>query len=195
MPPTSGTHCGKIKTSVDSTQSFQSSHVCLQVNSASISREAVRDADTDLPELLTDDDEEFLAVKWYLDGELLKHVQRPAGCFNASAHAHQLSNAVPPAPPDDEKCKVDPSKIILVNVRRSFHGNYSCRGRNRAGWGGMSAARELKVLYPPRGAVLTQKPAIIKKGRPFQVGRCFRDVFALIGLCFPMCACGSKTNY
>lgn len=175
MPTTSGTHCRKTLLASDLTESSDVFHF-LQVDSASISREAVREADTDLPVVAgSEADEEFLAVKWYLDGELLKHVQRPAGCFNAPAPppppppAHPTDTVTRPV--DEERCKVDPSKIILVNVRRSFHGNYSCRGRNRAGWGGMSAARELKVLYPPRGAILTQKPSIIKKGRPFQVGR------------------------
>ena len=68
-------------------------------------------------------------------------------------------------------CHTDTSKIILVSVRRSFHGNYSCQGRNRAGWGPESEPRQLKVLYPPRGAILTHKPAIIRKGAAFEVSK------------------------
>ena len=54
-------------------------------------------------------------------------------------------------------------------MRRSFHGNYSCQGRNAAGWGTASAPRELRVLYPPKGANLTQHPAVVTKGNPFRV--------------------------
>eukprot|EP00094_Tigriopus_californicus_P006888 TCALIF_06634-PA protein Name:"Similar to HMCN2 Hemicentin-2 (Homo sapiens)" AED:0.02 eAED:0.03 QI:0/0.5/0.28/0.85/1/1/7/253/1111 len=106
--------------------------------------------------------EQFLAVKWYLDGELLKHVERPLECF-----VNETNEVIETA--DNTKCQMDPSKIILVNVRRTFHGNYSCRGRNRAGWGGMSSARQLQVMYPPTGARMTQKPSIVIKGRPFQL--------------------------
>ena len=71
---------------------------------------------------------------------------------------------------ESDNCNVvEPSKIILVNVKRSFHGNYSCQGMNRAGWGAMSKARELRVFYPPRGAQMRQEPAIIRKGNPFKV--------------------------
>ena len=59
--------------------------------------------------------------------------------------------------------------LAQVNVRRSFHGNYSCQGRNKAGWGANSAPRELRVLYPPKGANLTQHPAVVIKGKPFRV--------------------------
>ena len=59
--------------------------------------------------------------------------------------------------------------LSQVNVRRSFHGNYSCQGRNKAGWGATSAPRELRVLYPPKGANLTQHPAVVIKGEPFRV--------------------------
>ena len=59
--------------------------------------------------------------------------------------------------------------LAQVNVRRSFHGNYSCQGRNKAGWGATSAQRELRVLYPPKGANLTQHPSVVIKGSPFRV--------------------------
>jgi hypothetical protein len=102
-----------------------------------------------------------MAVKWYLDGELLKHVERAPECYNETNDAAECSDAV------------DPSKIILVNVRRSFHGNYSCRGMNRAGWGAMAKARELKVMYPPKGGRVVQEPRIVEKGNPFNVRRFF----------------------
>jgi hypothetical protein len=103
-------------------------------------------------------------VRWLLDGELLKQIHLAPECFNLT------TAAIRDGLEGETRCNVDPSKIILVNVRRSFHGNYSCQGRNRAGWGATSAATELKVLYPPKGANLTQQPAIVTKGNPFQVG-------------------------
>ena len=110
---------------------------------------------------LSERGERFMAVKWYLDGELLKHVERAPECYNETTNDHGI----------DCSDAVDPSKIILVNVRRSFHGNYSCRGMNRAGWGAMAKAKELRVMYPPKGGRVVQEPAIVKKGNPFKVGR------------------------
>ena len=97
----------------------------------------------------------FVGVKWFLDGELLKHVEKDPSCIDGSLFgAH---------------CNVDPSKIILVNVRRSFHGNYSCSGRNRAGWGQQSPSKELKVLYEPSVAKIRHEPSTILKGKQFDV--------------------------
>lgn len=76
---------------------------------------------------------------------------------------------------------MDTTKIILVNVSRAFHGNYSCQGRNRAGWGSMSEVKQLKVLYPPKGAKLTYAPDIIKKGSPFQARRRKADYLSHYG--------------
>ena len=101
----------------------------------------------------------LLAVKWYLDGELLKHVGRKPECISdkSSYSATGLH------------CNVDPTKIILVNVRRSFHGKYACKARNQAGWGPTSKAEELKVLYPPSGTKVTHEPMIVLKGNPFKI--------------------------
>ena len=46
-----------------------------------------------------DTEDRFLAVKWFLDGELLKEITLAPQCQNSSN--------------DDPKCNVDPSKIIL----------------------------------------------------------------------------------
>ena len=103
----------------------------------------------------------LIGVKWYLDGDLLKYVEKKRECWEAGE------------PLDDSKkgpnCNIDPSKIILVNVKRSFHGNYSCAGRNRAGWGLPSPPKELVVNYQPSEAKIKALPEIVIKGQPFQV--------------------------
>ena len=98
--------------------------------------------------------EPFLAVNWYLDGSLLRHIERDDTATSTSGGGSS----------------VEPSQIILLNVSRSFRGNYSCRGRNAVGWGALSEPRELKVLYPPRGAGIRQEPDIVSKGKQFKVG-------------------------
>lgn len=70
----------------------------------------------------------LLAVRWYMDGELLKEL--PDCSRNAST---------------EEFCDIDPSKLLLESVGRSFHGNYSCEGRNEAGWGPTSPTTPLVV--------------------------------------------------
>ena len=101
----------------------------------------------------------LLAVKWFLDGELLKHVGRKPECISYKSRNSATGF----------HCNVDPTKIILVNVRRSFHGNYACQGRNQAGWGDISPFKELEVLYPPSGTKITHEPSIILKGNPFKI--------------------------
>ncbi|KAG6439151.1 hypothetical protein O3G_MSEX000531 [Manduca sexta] len=68
-------------------------------------------------------------VVWYLDGELLKHLP---DCNNTDAEEN-LCN------------EVDPSMLLLQDTTKSFHGNYSCKGKNFAGWGNESAKTELIV--------------------------------------------------
>jgi hypothetical protein len=77
----------------------------------------------------------LLAVRWYLDGELLKELP---DCGPAPPS---------PAPGNDSAtfCDIDPSKLLLEFVGRSFHGNYSCEGMNEAGWGPLSSDEELVV--------------------------------------------------
>ncbi|RZF42221.1 hypothetical protein LSTR_LSTR004370 [Laodelphax striatellus] len=87
------------------------------------------------------------SVIWYLDGETLKELP---DCDSANTTL----------------CDIDPSKLLLENVERSFHGNYSCMGMNAAGWGPVSPNTELVVYYPPGRAKLTYEPErVIKKGR------------------------------
>ncbi|KAF4519677.1 hypothetical protein B566_EDAN003927, partial [Ephemera danica] len=95
----------------------------------------------------------LLAVRWYLDDELLKELP---DCGAAAAS---------PAPVNDSStfCDIDPSKLLLESVGRSFHGNYSCEGMNDAGWGPLSSDRELVVYYPPGPASLTYEPSRVVK--------------------------------
>ncbi|XP_021920979.1 uncharacterized protein LOC110830403 [Zootermopsis nevadensis] len=87
------------------------------------------------------------AVRWYLDGELLKELPDCGGNVT-----------------DYMFCDIDPSKLLLEDVGRSFHGNYSCEGMNEAGWGPLSPDEELTVYYPPGAASLKYEPTgVIKK--------------------------------
>lgn len=62
---------------------------------------------------------QFVSVQWFLDGELLKHVEKHPDCLIGGNHSHM------------HHCHVDPSKIILVSLslmqlsartsRRRFH--------------------------------------------------------------------------
>ena len=98
----------------------------------------------------------FIAVKWYLDGDLLKQVDRSPECLV-------------PKNKTSAKCHVDPSKVMLLNVKRSFRGNYSCQAQNRAGWGPISEQKEMKVLFSPEGTSISFYPSDIIKDKPFEV--------------------------
>ncbi|XP_063543302.1 hemicentin-2-like isoform X1 [Cydia strobilella] len=100
-------------------------------------------------------------VTWYLDNEVLKKLPE--------------CNGTDPALCDE----VDPSMLLLQDTTRSFHGNYSCQGRNAAGEGESSPQTELVVNYPPGPAKLVYSPwrvvkqksliltcSIEEKGRP-----------------------------
>lgn len=77
----------------------------------------------------------LLGVRWYLDGELLKEL--PDCPYNDTVTFMQY---------DEDLCDVDPSKLLLEYVGRSFQGNYSCVGMNAAGWGQPSDIETL-VIY------------------------------------------------
>ncbi|CAG5027639.1 unnamed protein product [Parnassius apollo] len=86
-------------------------------------------------------------VIWYLDGEILKHLPECNGT-------------------NDSLCNdVDPSMLLLQDTTKSFHGNYSCKGKNYAGWGSESEKTELVVNYPPGPAKLTYSPWRVIKGQ------------------------------
>nr|XP_053643781.1 hemicentin-1-like [Cherax quadricarinatus] len=93
----------------------------------------------------------LVRVRWYLDGELLKELPECDG--NSTTYG---SNSV--------FCDIDPSKLLLENVFKDFHGNYSCEGMNDAGWGSRSNEAELIVHYPPGQAFITYQPPMVVKG-------------------------------
>ncbi|KAG7159602.1 Titin-like 13, partial [Homarus americanus] len=74
--------------------------------------------------------EYLVRVRWYLDGELLKELPECDG--NSTMYDT-----------NSELCNIDPSKLLLENVFKDFHGNYSCEGMNDAGWGTRSNEAEL----------------------------------------------------
>lgn len=96
-------------------------------------------------------------VVWYLDHEPLKHLPDCNGTEDDSGDGTNLCS------------DVEPSLLLLQDTSRSFHGNYSCRGKNTAGWGPRSAPKELLVHYPPGPATLTQSPWRAVKGRSLQL--------------------------
>ena len=69
------------------------------------------------------------SVKWYMDGVLLK--QLPL-CDEAGI--------------ESGLCDIDPSKLLLEHVTKSFHGNFSCEGASEAGWSLESEEEEL-IIY------------------------------------------------
>ncbi|XP_049814950.1 hemicentin-1 isoform X1 [Schistocerca nitens] len=102
-----------------------------------------------LCEVLAGNPATLTAVRWYLDGELLKQLPDCNGTDDAAATF----------------CDVDPSRLMLEDVGRGFHANYSCEGMNDAGWGPTSPDRELVVFYPPGPATLVYEPSrVVKKG-------------------------------
>lgn len=76
------------------------------------------------------------AVRWYLDGDLLKEL--PDCPRNSTAMTTTTEESL-------TFCDIDPSKLLLESVGRTFHGNYSCEGRNEAGWGPISPSTPVIV--------------------------------------------------
>lgn len=100
--------------------------------------------------------EYLIRVRWYLDGQLLKELPECDG--NATLYDN-----------DSELCDIDPSRLLLENVFRDFHGNYSCDGMNEAGWGTRSNEAELIVHYPPGQAYITYQPLLVVKGHSLEL--------------------------
>lgn len=85
-------------------------------------------------------------VRWFLDGDLLKEL--PDCSRNSSGASEGASSTSTNGILVDEIstfCDIDPSKLLLEAVGRSFNGNYACEGRNDAGWGNRSASAPVVV--------------------------------------------------
>ncbi|KAF7989584.1 hypothetical protein HCN44_008258 [Aphidius gifuensis] len=91
------------------------------------------------------------SVRWYLDGDLLKELP---DCYKNSTLNDDTMTF----------CDIDPSKLLLEAVGRSFHGNYSCEGRNDAGWGPISSSTPVTVYYKPGPATIKYEPKSVVKG-------------------------------
>ncbi|XP_046627501.1 uncharacterized protein LOC124308652 isoform X7 [Neodiprion virginianus] len=95
------------------------------------------------------------AVQWFLDGDLLKEL--PECVSNSTPSTMDVSSTF---------CDIDPSKLLLEVVGRSFHGNYSCKGRNDAGWGPTSESKAVVVYYKPGPASISYEPKeVVKRDR------------------------------
>ena len=66
-------------------------------------------------------------------------------CIRDSLNGELLKELPECTSPNYTFCDIDPSKLLLENVEKSFHGNYSCIGMNEAGWGSISPNTELIV--------------------------------------------------
>ena len=87
-------------------------------------------------EVVTGNPASLTAVRWYLDGDLLKEL--PDCTRNSSSTTTTTEESL-------IFCDIDPSELLLEAVGRSFHGNYSCEGRNDAGWGPLSPSAPVMV--------------------------------------------------
>ncbi|KAK9303054.1 hypothetical protein QLX08_005158 [Tetragonisca angustula] len=114
-------------------------------------------------EVVTGNPASLTAVRWYLDGDLLKEL--PDCTRNSSATTTTTEESL-------IFCDIDPSKLLLEAVGRSFHGNYSCEGRNDAGWGPLSPSAPVMVHYKPGPASISYEPKQVIKKRPLTI-TCF----------------------
>lgn len=78
-------------------------------------------------------------VKWYMNGEMLKKLPE---CYEDLQYD---VIGVDDSISTSNRCHIDPSKLLLANVTRLFHGNFSCEGANDAGWSDRSLETELRV--------------------------------------------------
>merc|ERR1740128_97704 len=95
----------------------------------------------------------LLGVRWFLDGALLKELP-DCPMYNDTYYYNAY---------DEDLCDVDPSKLLLEYVGRSFQGNYSCSAMNAAGWGPLSDTETLIIYYPPENTSLNYEPDVAVK--------------------------------
>ncbi|KAF6214764.1 hypothetical protein GE061_009507 [Apolygus lucorum] len=87
---------------------------------------------------------DLIKVRWFFNGVLIEELPN---CTNETL------------------CVDDPSKLLLMNIDRQMHGNYTCMGKNEAGWGVMAEPSELIIYYPPSQVSLTYHPQrVVKRG-------------------------------
>merc|ERR1719270_121329 len=86
------------------------------------------------------------SVQWFMDGDLLKQLPQ---CDTDTSN---------------DLCDIDPSKLLLEEVSRHFHGNFSCIGSSEAGQSNMSPMVGLQVNYPPGRPTLTARDKTVYKG-------------------------------
>ncbi|KAK2707720.1 hypothetical protein QYM36_015422 [Artemia franciscana] len=102
-------------------------------------------------EIISGEPSMLVGVRWYLDGDLLKEL--PECNLNDTSYVYV----------DEDFCDIDPSKLLLENVGRSFQGNYSCEGMTSAGWGPRSEEEELVIHYSPGKPTLLSFPPVVVK--------------------------------
>ncbi|CAH0547572.1 unnamed protein product, partial [Brassicogethes aeneus] len=98
----------------------------------------------------------LLKVRWFLDGDLMKEFPE---CNYTSTDENGVGEGS-----GGPFCGLDPSILSLERVDETFAGNYTCQGKNFAGWGPLSEPQELIVHYPPSPAKLKFYPEIVIKG-------------------------------
>ncbi|XP_049818622.1 hemicentin-1 isoform X3 [Aethina tumida] len=98
----------------------------------------------------------LLKVRWFLDGDLMKEFPE---CNYTSYDENGVGEGS-----GGPFCGLDPSILSLERVDETFAGNYTCQGKNVAGWGPISEPQELVVHYPPSPAKLRYYPSTVVKG-------------------------------
>ncbi|CAG0881271.1 unnamed protein product [Darwinula stevensoni] len=104
--------------------------------------------------ILSGNPRELQAVRWYMDGDLLKELPE---CVRNGSSPWEYDY-------DYDLCDIDPTKMLLEAVGRKFIGNYSCEGRNEAGWSRRSADVPLNIHYPPGESEIMVNPEVVTKG-------------------------------
>jgi hypothetical protein len=91
--------------------------------------------------------ETLLSVRWNVNGSLLKELPdcAPAVANFTAVGGGNGSLGFPAADFDYDLCEIDPTRMMLEYVGRRFVGEYSCEGRNDAGWGKASPDVDLIV--------------------------------------------------
>ncbi|VEN48716.1 unnamed protein product, partial [Callosobruchus maculatus] len=98
----------------------------------------------------------LLKVRWISDGQIMKELPE-CNYTSYDENGVGVGNGGP-------FCNLDPSYLLLERVQETFAGNYTCMGKNVAGWGPESQPQELIVYYPPSSAKIRFYPSKVVKG-------------------------------